>query len=399
VKSFWSPRISARLFVLPIALLLGIGYAQAQDDFTAKPPDTPPILPIGSAAPDFNLPGIDGKSHSLKDYAEAKVLAIVFTCNHCPVAQMYEKRIKQLTSDYRDKGVAVVAINPNAPNAVHLSEMGYTDLGDSLGEMKIRAQYRHFNFPYLSDGENQKVALKYGPVATPHVFVFDKERKLRYEGRVDSNPREELATKHEARDAIDALLAGKPVAVEHAPAVGCSTKWAYKEAGTKAELAKEAAEPVTVELTSAEQLKAIRKNAGTGKLLLVNFWATWCGPCVGEFPELQKMVRQFRARQINIVTLSVNAPDEKDMVLSFLKKEHALNRNLLFNSNDAAEAAPAFNAGWTGAVPYTVLIGMNGELLYHSQGAMDPIEVKRAILKHLPDDNYKGQNAYWNSSF
>ncbi len=181
-------------------------------------------------------------------------------------------------------------------------------------------------------------------MATPHVFLFDKDRKLRYEGRVDSNQREELATKHEARDAIEALLAGKPVAVEHTPAVGCSTKWAYKEAGTKAELAKEAAEPVNVELTSAEQLKTIRKNAGTDKLLLVNFWATWCGPCVGEFPELQKMVRQFRARQINIVTLSVNAPDEKDMVLSFLKKEHAFNRNLLFNSNDAAEAAPAFNA-------------------------------------------------------
>jgi len=238
VKSFWSRRFQASLLSVSAVLLIGLGSAQAQDDVTAKPADTPPILPIGSAAPDFNLPGIDGKTHSLKEYAAAKVLAIVFTCNHCPVAQMYEKRIKQLASDYRDKGVAVVAINPNAPNAVHLSEMGYTDLGDSLGEMKIRAQFRHFNFPYLSDGDNQKVALKYGPVATPHVFIFDKERKLRYEGRVDSNAREELATKHEVRDAIDALLAGKTVAVEHAPAVGCSTKWAYKESGTKAELAK-----------------------------------------------------------------------------------------------------------------------------------------------------------------
>src|SRR4051794_20162617 len=384
---------------LCLTFVMCCAAARAQDEVAHPAAGAPPILAVGSPAPDFNLPGIDGKLHNLAEYSASKVLVLIFTCNHCPVAQMYEKRIKQLASDYRDKGVAVVAINPNAPNAVHLSEMGYTDLGDSLGEMKLRAQYRHFNFPYLSDGENQKVALKYGPVATPHVFIFDKERKLRYEGRVDSNSREELATKHEARDAIDALLAGKTVAVEHAPAVGCSTKWAYKEAGTKAELAKEAAEPVTVELTSAEQLKTIRKNAGTGKLLLVNFWATWCGPCVGEFPELQKMVRQFRARQINIVTLSVNAPDEKEMVLSFLKKEHAFNRNLLFNSNDAAEAAPAFHAGWYGAVPYTVLIGMNGDMVYHSQGAMDPIEVKRAILKNLPDDNYKGQNAYWNSSF
>jgi len=265
--------------------------------------------------------------------------------------------------------------------------------------MKLRAKYRGFNFPYLSDGATQKVALKYGPVATPHAFIFDAERKLRYEGRIDSNPREELATKHEARDAIEALLAGKSVAVEHTPAVGCSTKWAYKEAGAKAEIAQNDQEAVTVDLASADQMETLRKNAGTDKLLLVNFWATWCGPCVGEFPELQKMVRQFRKRQLNIVTVSINAPDEKSMVLSFLQQQHAINKNLLFNSNDAAELVPVFNAGFNGGVPYTVLIGTNGEVLYHTQGGMNPLEVKRAILKHLPDDNYKGQNAYWNSTF
>jgi thiol-disulfide isomerase/thioredoxin len=146
VKSLWSPRISARLFVLPIALLLGIGCAQAQDDVTAKPPDTPPILPIGSTAPDFNLPGIDGKSHSLKDYAAAKVLAIVFTCDHCPVAQMYEKRIKQLTSDYRDKGVAVVAINPNAPNAASIRD-GLYGPGRLAGRDEDSCPISAFQFP------------------------------------------------------------------------------------------------------------------------------------------------------------------------------------------------------------------------------------------------------------
>jgi len=224
---------------------------QAQDDQPAES-DVPPILKIGSPAPDFSLPGIDGQTHSLNEYASSKVLAVIFTCDHCPVAQMYEKRIKQLTNDYKDKGVAVVAINPNDPNAVHLSEMGYTDVGDSLEEMKIRAAYRHFNFPYLSDGATQSVALKYGPTATPHAFIFDQERKLRYEGRIDSSPREELATKHEARAAIDALLAGRPVAVTDAPTVGCSTKWAYKEAGTRAELAGQEREPVTLQLASVD---------------------------------------------------------------------------------------------------------------------------------------------------
>jgi thiol-disulfide isomerase/thioredoxin len=313
---------------------------------------------------------------------------------------MYEKRIKQLAADYKDRGVALVAINPNDPNAVHLSEMGYTDLGDSLPEMKIRAQYRQFNFPYLSDGATQAVAKKYGPTATPHVFIFDSRRILRYEGRVDSNPREELAAKHEARDALDALLAGLPVAVTDTPAVGCSTKWAYKETGAKAEIAQGEQQQVSIELASVDRLKELRKNAGTGKLLLVNFWTTWCGPCVGEFPELQKMVRMYRARALNIVTVSINAPDEKEMVLSFLKEQHAINRNLLFNGNDAADIMPAFgDTGWNGGAPFTVLIGPAGEVLYKTQGGMNALELKRAILKHLPDDHYIGQHAYWNSSF
>jgi peroxiredoxin len=384
--------------VLALTVLLG-GVSRAQDDVIKPAADIPPILKIGAQAPDFNLPGVDGKNHSLSEYKSAKILAIVFTCDHCPVASMYEKRIKQLTADYKDRGVAVVAIMPNDPKAIHLSELGHTDLSDSLPEMKLRAQYRHFNFPYLSDGANQKVALQYGPVATPHIFIFDAQRKLRYQGRIDSNAREELATKHEARDALDAMVAGKPVAVENTPAVGCSTKWAYKEAGAKAEVEQGEQEPVSVELVSAEQLKTLRANSNTKKLLLVNFWATWCGPCTVEFPELQKMVRQYRKRDLNIVTVSINSPDEKSMVLKFLQEQHAINKNLLFNSNDAAEAVPAFGTGWSGAVPYTVLIGMDGEVLFHTQGGMNALDVRRAILKHLPDDRYLGQHAYWNSTF
>lgn len=387
-----------RLFAFACCVSLGCIAASAQVDVVKPSADVPPILKIGSPAPDFNLPGIDGKMHALKDYSSAKILAIVFTCDHCPIAQMYEKRIKQLTSDYQERGVALVAINPNDPKAVHLSEMGYTDLGDALAEMKVRAAYRRFNFPYLSDGATQAVALKYGPTATPHIFIFDQERNLRYQGRIDSNPREELATKHEARDALDALLAGKPVPVENTPAMGCSTKWAYKEAGAKAEITQGEQEPVTLEMASSDAIKTLQKNA-PGRLLLVDFWATWCGPCVGEFPELQKMVRMYRRRAIDIVTVSINAPDEKKLVQDFLNEQHAINRNLLLSTTDSAEAVTAFGTGWSGGVPFTVLIGLNGEVLYRTQGPMDALELKRMILKNLPDDHYLGQHAYWNSTF
>ena len=210
-------------------LLLGLASALAADDH--------PILPLGAPAPDFCLPGIDDKTHCLKDYAASKILVIVFTCNHCPTAQLYESRIKRLVSDYENRGVAFVAIEPNDPMALRLDEMGYTDVGDTFEEMKIRAAYRHFNFPYLYDGKTQSVARAYGPSATPHVFIFDSERKLRYEGRVDNNPREQYVTQQDARNALDALLAGKPVALAKTPSFGCSTKWASKEEGRKAEMA------------------------------------------------------------------------------------------------------------------------------------------------------------------
>ncbi len=389
-------RKMAAVAALSVALAMG---GQAQGDVRGGAADVPPILKIGAQAPEFNLPGTDGKMHSLNEYAASKVLVIVFTCDHCPVAQMYEKRIKQLTADYRNRRVAIVAINPNDPKAVHLSEMGHTDLGDSMADMKLRAEHRHFNFPYLSDGATQAVALKYGPTATPHVFVFDEHRSLQYEGRIDNNSREELATKHEARDAIEALLAGQPVAVKNSPAVGCSTKWAYKEAGAKAEIDQSQREPVNIEMASVGQIKTLRANAGTGKLLLVNFWATWCEPCLTEFPELQKMVRMYRKRALDIVTVSINNPDEKKLVLSFLEEHHAINRNLLFNSTDAADAVSAFNTGWTGGVPYTVLINEKGDVLFQTQGGMNALEVRRAILRNLPDDRYVGQHAYWNSTF
>jgi len=397
-------RTSARLYLYCLALGVSLSLSGAvagwgQDEVGHPDGDTPPILKIGAHAPAFNLPGIDGRNHSLKDYAASKVLAIIFTCNHCPVAQMYESRIKHLAAEYSNRGVAVVVIMGNDGKAEKLSELAWTDVGDSFADMKVRAKYRSFNFPYLYDGLTQATALKYGPTATPHVFIFDTQRILRYEGRIDSNPREQLATKHEAKDAIDALLTGKPVAIQSTPAVGCSTKWAYKVSTVDSELAKFDHMPVSLNLVTANQIKTLRNNTGTGKLLLVNIWATWCGPCVEEFPELQTMVRMYNKRQLDIVTLSINNPEEKDKVLAFLQKQHAFNKNLLFNGNDAADAVKAFGADWAGGAPYTVLIGTNGEVLHKTQGEMNILAVRRAILKNVPDDLFVGQHAYWNSTF
>ncbi|MGH9664637.1 MAG: TlpA family protein disulfide reductase, partial [Bryobacteraceae bacterium] len=129
----------------------------------------------------------------------------------------------------------------------------------------------------------------------------------------------------------------------------------------------------------------------------VNFWATWCGPCTAEFPELQKMYRMYRKRAFDLVTVSINYPDEKKGVMKFLEPQHATTRNLIFASMDPYAEMAAFNPAWKGAVPYTMLIGIDGRVLYENQGGINPLELRRKILANLPDDDYIGQQAYWNS--
>lgn len=374
---------------------LGLLIAASHQVFAGE--DGPPTLSIGAAAPDFCLPAIDGANHCLKGYAGAKVLVVAFTCNHCPTAQLYESRIRRLVEDYRDRGVAFVAIQPNNPNAVRLDEMGYTDVGDSFEDMKTRAAYRDFNFPYLYDGETQKVSREYGPTATPHLFIFDAQRKLRYEGRVDNNPRENLVTRRDAREALDSLLSDKPVKITKTPSVGCSTKWIYKEEGRKEELAEIEAQPVTVKPVSADGLRALRKNAG-GKLVLVNLWATWCAPCFAELPELENMYRMYGHRPFDLVTVSINYPDEKSGVLASLNKLHATSQNFLLDSTDIYALMAAFDAEWNAAVPYTMLIRPGGEVVYKHQGSISPLELRRIIVANLPDDDYLGHQAYWRSA-
>ena len=340
-------------------------------------------LAIGSPLPDFSLPGVDGKTYTPADFASAKFLVIVFTSNHCPTAQAYEGRIKQLVTDYSAKGVALVAINPNSAAAVRFDEMGYTDLGDTFAEMKIRAEHAKFNFPYLDDGIEQTTVEKFGAVATPHIYIFDSARKLRFQGRIDSSEREDLAKSHETRAALDALLAGQEPAVTTTRVFGCSIKWKDKIPDNERWMAKVAKESVALEKIDAAGLKALRANADSGKVRLVNFWATWCGPCVSEFSELLEQNLRFRQRSFELVTVAAQFPDEEAKVLKFLQDKHASTKNYIFADTDKYALIEAFDKDWNGELPYTLLIDEKGKVLYRESGSIDFIAIRRAIVPAL----------------
>ncbi|HWA28616.1 MAG TPA: redoxin domain-containing protein [Lacunisphaera sp.] len=343
----------------------------------------PPVLPIGSPLPDFNLKGVDDKMHTPADYASAKLLVIVFTCNHCPTAQAYEERIKAIQADYQSRGVQVVAINPNSAAAVRFDEMGYGDLGDTFEEMKIRAQHHKFNFPYLDDGDDQVVVTKFGAVATPHVFIFDQARKLRFQGRIDNSENEALVKLKDTRAALDALLAGREPEVQTTRVFGCSIKWKDKIPDNERWMAKVAKEPVALEKVDADGLKALRANADSGKLRLVNFWATWCGPCVSEFDEVIEQNLRFRQRAFELVTVAAEFPKDEPKVLKFLQDHHASTRNLIFGDDDKYAMIEAFDKDWNGELPYTLLIAPDGKVLYRESGSIDFIALRRVIVPEV----------------
>jgi thiol-disulfide isomerase/thioredoxin len=357
-------------FLLPITSVL------AQE----KPTEP---LAIGSAAPDFSLPGADGQTYSLKNFKDAAILVVLFTCNHCPTAQAYEDKFIKIVNEYKKSGVAFVAISPNAPEAVSLAELGYSDLSDDLAAMKMRAKVKGYNFPYLYDGASQKTSLQYGAFATPHAFVFDKSRKLRYQGRIDDTENPYVPPRQtDLRNALDALLSGKNVPLATTKTFGCSIKWKSSQEWVARQRAEWKNEPVTLEDIDLQEVGNIIKN-DSKNLRLVNVWATWCGPCVMEFPSFVEINRMYRGRNFEFIAISTDKMPMKDKALTQLKKMEASNQNFIFTGEDIYQLIEVVDKKWQGSLPYTALIAPGGEVLYRVEGTIKPTEIKTKIVEYL----------------
>ena len=359
------------------SLLLLVGIATMPGTIAA---DVQP-LQVGAAAPKFELPGVDGMTYTLEDFADAKVLMVVFTCNHCPTAQAYEDRIKQMHKEYAKRSVAIVAISPNDDQAVRLDELGYTDLGDSLEDMKLRAKSAGFKFPYLYDGKTQKASKEFGVLATPHVYIFGPKRRLQYVGRIDDN---EIGPpkRHDAKIAVDEILAGKPVTIPETRVFGCSTKWSDKRESAKKAIAKWNEEKAELQVVTPEQLKG-RLTAKGKKYRLVNVWATWCVPCIEELDDLVEINRMYRKRPFELITISADALRAKDRALETLNEKHCSATNLILDAESRDELFDSVDPKWKGAVPYTVLIDPDGKVVHRIHGEFEPLELKREIVERL----------------
>ena len=353
--------------------------------FTANPQDVPEqkvtTLQVGEKAPDFNLPGTDGRFWKLSDFDDSEVLVIIFTCNHCPTAQAYEDRMIQLTEDYKNKGVQVVAISPNSVKGILLNELGYSDLGDSFEDMIVRVEDKGYNFPYLYDGDTHEASLKFGPIATPHAYVFDKNRQLSYIGRLDASEKPGTANAEDLRAAIDSTLKGEPVANSTTKTFGCSIKWAWKNEYANKVNKEWAEREVTLSEIDSEGIKKILQN-DSDVLRLVNVWATWCGPCVIEYPEFVDIHRMYVDRGFEFISITADNMESQDKALKFLQKKNSALTNYIFSESDKYALLEAIDPEWDGALPYTVLLEPGGKIIYKMMGSIDPFELRKVIVEH-----------------
>ncbi|MBT3483324.1 MAG: redoxin domain-containing protein [Opitutales bacterium] len=386
----------------PVALAFAISLLSGIITLAVSPKDLPDgftTLEIGDSAPDFSLPGTDGKQYSLKDFSGPDILVVYFTGTHCPTSHGAMGRVKQFVKDFEKESFTFIAINPNHSSGLRPDEFGHTDYDETFADSKRYAEDYEWTFPFLYDGEKQLTARSYGCLATPHVFIFDKERKLRYNGRFDDSRFPDPATvKHpDARNAMDALLAGNPVPVETTRPHGCSTKWKERSQHVVEEETQWQSIEATIEEIDAAGVAALAKN-GTEKVRLINVWATWCVPCVEEFPDLTAIARKFSRREFELITISLDQPTQIGKAKAFLGKHRAImsdklrksvqaegrtSNNYLYTGSNIDELADALDPEWPGPVPYSVLINQSGKILYRKLGKIDPEVVRNEILDTL----------------
>lgn len=391
-------RIKSALLWTTVLLIVCVAFP-AGTNAQRELPEGFKELAIGDSAPDFQLPGVDGNTYSLANFSEPDVLMVYFTGTHCPTSHGVEKRLQAFLESMKGTSFGFVAINPNHSSGLRPDEFGHTKYDETFEDSKRYANDLGWDFPFLYDGDKQLTARAYGCLATPHVFVFDKERKLRYKGRFDDSrlPDPASVKSPDAINAVKALLAGKPVPVEVTRPHGCSTKWKERSKHVAKEEAQWQAAKAVIEVADASKIAKLRKN-GSGKLRLFNVWSTSCAPCVEEMPDLTKIARKFSRREFELITISMDFEKDKEKAEAFLGKHRAVmsaklkksveaegrtTNNYLYTGASMDDLIAALDPEWPGPMPFSLLVDNDGNVLYRKSGVVDPAELTDLILDKL----------------
>ncbi|MFN7929160.1 MAG: redoxin domain-containing protein [Blastocatellia bacterium] len=342
-------------FITTLVLSLFISLVSAQ---AAK-------LSVGQAAPDFSLKDTTGKTHSLKTY-RGQMVVIGFVGVKCSISNAYIARMNGIAQDYQAKNIVFLGINSNA--------------NEPLNELKAHAAKAKYSFAILKDVRNV-VADQFGATVTPEMFIVDAEGMLRYHGRVDSASNLARVERHDLRVTLDELLAGKAPSQPELKAFGCQIK---RVPGSNL-----AAAPATVaKSTNIESLVTLLKPAefnklktdSQGKVLLINFWATWCAPCVAEFPEFVKIDKTYRSKGVRTVAISTDEKsDIESAVVPFLKKQNVAFESFLSDADDPQLLIDVVDKNWSGALPATFVFDKQGKLVFTKYGIIDREELLKVL--------------------
>lgn len=324
-------------------------------------------LTVGQAVPDFTLKDTTGKPHSLKAY-RGRMVVIGFVGAKCPISNAYISRMNGIAQDYQAKNVVFLGINSNA--------------NEPLSLIKENAAKAKYSFAILQD-KNNVVADAFGAMVTPEMFVLDGTGVLRYHGRVDSASDIARVERHDLRVALDELLAGNPASKPELKAFGCQIK---RVPGSQAVKPKPAAakpkEPNTeglVTLLKPAEFNKLKTDS-QGKVLLLNFWATWCAPCVAEFPEFVMIDKTYRSRGVRTVAISTDEKsDIESAVVPFLKKQNATFESFLSDADDPQLLIDVVDKNWSGALPATFVFDKQGKLVFTKYGIIDREELLKVL--------------------
>lgn len=323
------------------------------------------VLSVGDPAPEFaELPGVDGMMHGMAEYKSAKFMVLVFTANHCPFAMEYEDRLIAMQNDFADQGVQIVAISCSLEEA------------DNLEHMQVRAEEKGFNFPYLHDA-SQSTGRAYGASVTPQVFVLDGELRIAYMGAIDDHVLLDRVKHNYLRDALTTLCAGETPAETETKAKGCGIEYhaaQESEGATSAAPSAASVELTEIERPTLDEIVAQHQ----GQVVLVDFWATWCGPCVKQFPHTVELSRKYAEQGLTVISVSFDEPEDADRVRAFLQKQGAAFTNLL-STHGASDSIELFGID-NGALPNYWLFDRSGALVQRFSPADPTVEFQSADL-------------------